>query len=1047
MKITMRLALLSLASINVAVTAQEQWKWLACGKGLNSHYCKENPLQQVLATEPHEVRCCSDVAIQAMPGQSWGKNRGCTNYHESDLRDPNDMSVVKCFDSVTYAEAQTICAANGGYVCTKQQVEDGCTAGGGCLHDMDLVWTGDTAPAPPSNPVQLARVPEDWLWLSCGRGGDCGIGFDVQAQAKEKHEVRCCSKKWKQGWLKSKDSCDVWHESDLLDGNTKIQCFHRATYAEAQQICAQNGGYVCEKEEVESGCVKGSGCYHDNDLVWTSKDAPPGPETPGQETVADDQYMFLACGSGKDKGYCNDDLGVGFANEEHEVRCCSRIKHSDDWLRNPGCKNYHESELVDATGQNAKCYHASTYAEAQSICADNHGYVCTRAEVLDGCAQGSGCSHDKDLVWTSNKAGENEVATYIARRTQAAEITGVCTQAKGRVWGDPHFVSFDGNKYDCQGHGEFVIAMAVGDDPLAIHGRFVRRRKSTAKPTVTESVAIKVHKDVPIVHVTVPENKVNGKCAFTFTLGQEELTPNKPIVEYFQDPAFAGKINVFTNPKNVIFTFPEQGARVQVTAGGSNRCVINTNVCLTPSSHGGADKIVGLLGSPDGNKSNDWMNRDMTTRDIPNNKRDANKKGHEWCMDNWCVGDSDDSLWSPATHAQHNNCNDNASDSFFDTIVDPKVVEACSKTENPEECETDTVAEVEEGGNVEDAVEAIKNDDEEDKLVDNIGENNCEEALKDFDGPVLQDTSNISLNLPEEFTPADPNNFGTAPTTAPAPAPAPTPGFQDVPGDNTQTDSSGSLGDPHFKSWQGEHFEFHGQCDMILAKDHGFAGGLGLEVQIRTKLVRFWSYIKQAVVRIGSDILEIQGSADPEGKNFKYWINLEPSSKAASIGGFPLSIRSNGSHKMTFEIDLSSKFPGQKIVLSTFREFVRVDFKGSTAESFGDAVGMLGDYRTGDLLARNGERKIVEYADLGNEWQLLPSDDMLFHDMAEPQFPKRCILPEDPQGERKRRLSESTLTVEQAEEACGKVLGDELDVKDCVYDVLATQNLDMVGAF
>jgi len=249
------------------------------------------------------------------------------------------------------------------------------------------------------------------------------------------------------------------------------------------------------------------------------------------------------------------------------------------------------------------------------------------------------------------------------------------------------------------------------------------------------------------------------------------------------------------------------------------------------------------------------------------------------------------------------------------------------------------------------------------------------------------------------------------------------------------------------KSWQGEHFEFHGQCDMILAKDYGFAGGLGLEVQIRTKLVRFWSYIKQAAIRIGNDILEIQGSADPEGKDFKYWINLEPRGKAAAIGGFPLSIRSNGSHKMTFEIDLSSKFPGQKIVLSTFREFVRVDFQGSSTESFGDAVGMLGDYRTGDLLARNGETKIGDYADLGNEWQLLPSDDMLFHDKAEPQFPKRCLLPEDPQGERQRRLSESTLTVEQAEEACGKILGDELDTKDCVYDVLATQNLDMVGAF
>ena len=59
---------------------------------------------------------------------------------------------------------------------------------------------------------------------------------------------------------------------------------------------------------------------------------------------------------------------------------------------------------------------------------------------------------------------------------------------------------------------------------------------------------------------------------------------------------------------------------------------------------------------------------------------------------------------------------------------------------------------------------------------------------------------------------------------------------------------SSSKGDPHFTTWKQEHFEFHGQCDMILAKDSDFANGIGLDVQIRTKLVRFWSYIHTAVM-------------------------------------------------------------------------------------------------------------------------------------------------------------------------------------------------------
>ena len=38
-----------------------------------------------------------------------------------------------------------------------------------------------------------------------------------------------------------------------------------------------------------------------------------------------------------------------------------------------------------------------------------------------------------------------------------------------------------------------------------------------------------------------------------------------------------------------------------------------------------------------------------------------------------------------------------------------------------------------------------------------------------------------------------------------------------------------------------------------------FTGGMGLDVHIRTKIVRYWSYIQSVAIRIGNDILEIQG--------------------------------------------------------------------------------------------------------------------------------------------------------------------------------------------
>ncbi|CAJ1946047.1 unnamed protein product [Cylindrotheca closterium] len=291
--------------------------------------------------------------------------------------------------------------------------------------------------------------------------------------------------------------------------------------------------------------------------------------------------------------------------------------------------------------------------------------------------------------------------------------------------------------------------------------------------------------------------------------------------------------------------------------------------------------------------------------------------------------------------------------------------------------------------------------------------------------------------------------YSPAPTSSAAPTTSPVafPDFPDI-GSLEATDA-GSKGDPHFTTWQGEHFEFHGQCDLTLAKDADFADGTGLNVQIRTKLVRYWSYIKSAAIFIGGDILEVQGSGDMDREVSNYWVNFEFQGKTNSIGGFPLTLYDDkfpGHPKRRFEIDLSSKYPGQKIVISTFKEFVKVDFANPSADAFGNTVGMLGNFKSGKTLSRDQATVIHDFTEFGTEWQVLPSDDMLFHDLSQPQFPEPCVLPEDPRGDRRRRLDESKISLEQAEQACA-TLNDPLSIKDCVYDILATQDLDMVGAF
>ena len=81
-------------------------------------------------------------------------------------------------------------------------------------------------------------------------------------------------------------------------------------------------------------------------------------------------------------------------NTFHEVRCC-REGPSGNWNRKYNtCPSniYGESIFSDGVG----CVDSATYEEAETICADAGGRLCTAAELLADCTRGSGCSHDHD---------------------------------------------------------------------------------------------------------------------------------------------------------------------------------------------------------------------------------------------------------------------------------------------------------------------------------------------------------------------------------------------------------------------------------------------------------------------------------------------------------------------------------------------------------------------------------------------------------------------------------------------------------------------------
>mmetsp|Transcript_46246 Transcript_46246/g.112083 ORF Transcript_46246/g.112083 Transcript_46246/m.112083 type:complete len:312 (+) Transcript_46246:839-1774(+) len=246
-------------------------------------------------------------------------------------------------------------------------------------------------------------------------------------------------------------------------------------------------------------------------------------------------------------------------------------------------------------------------------------------------------------------------------------------------------------------------------------------------------------------------------------------------------------------------------------------------------------------------------------------------------------------------------------------------------------------------------------------------------------------------------------------------------------------------------TWANKRYAIQGQCDLVMLQDAKFAEGLGIDIHIRTKIAGVRSYIKSVGIKIGDDVLEIEGSPNPRDEDALYWFNNEYQAKLANMAGFPVMMTKPRPYKQQYNIDLDSKYPGKDITIEVFNEFIRFKLNGDESV-FGKTVGLLGDYKTGKTLARDGASELHDFVQLNDEWQVLPGEPRLFHQVAHPQFPHNCIRQEYP-SETKSMISEPRVSVEEAEKSCSSVLDDATLIKECISYVMAGRDSDVVGDF
>jgi hypothetical protein len=246
----------------------------------------------------------------------------------------------------------------------------------------------------------------------------------------------------------------------------------------------------------------------------------------------------------------------------------------------------------------------------------------------------------------------------------------------------------------------------------------------------------------------------------------------------------------------------------------------------------------------------------------------------------------------------------------------------------------------------------------------------------------------------------------------------------------------GSNGDPHVSTWRGQHFDYHGECDLVLFQSPTFESGLGLAVHIRTQIRHGMSFISSAALRIGTDVLEVASQG-------VYYLNgVAGADLPAAFAGFAFSHTQPTDKQHVFDVHLGGR---EHIKIKTYKDFVSVLVEKGSSKHFGDSVGLMGDFDMGHLFSRDGETVFDDLNAYGQEWQVLSTEPTLFQTARFPQHPQMCTLPPPATESRglRRRLSESSVEELAAEKACAH-LGERKD--DCVFDVLATGDLDMATA-
>eukprot|EP00797_Seminavis_robusta_P033006 Sro755_g197590.1 Mucin 4, cell surface associated (345) ;mRNA; f:10614-11648 len=216
-----------------------------------------------------------------------------------------------------------------------------------------------------------------------------------------------------------------------------------------------------------------------------------------------------------------------------------------------------------------------------------------------------------------------------------------CTDNFGTIWGDVHVITFDGLKYDCQGEGEFQILTSLNEgSDFEIQGRFSRFH-ATRRITITRGIVINTGvSGTPTVQLDLPAH-YDHKCDVDMYVDK--------MYRHIREGTGFNTVNVTReawNTYSVVYPWTGINLEIQVQKSSKFGCFFNIKICI-PDEIRKSESLVGLLGSPNANRFDNWMKSDGTVLPFPSTKKTSRfQTAYDYCVDNWCIYHEEESLFT-----------------------------------------------------------------------------------------------------------------------------------------------------------------------------------------------------------------------------------------------------------------------------------------------------------------------------------------------------------------------------------------------------------------